>query len=174
VSDRCRARGLAVGLYLDLAVSVDRAGSDTWTQQACCALGASGGAPPDEFYPNGQYWGLPPLRPDRLRAQGYGLFIETLRKNMRDAGALRIDHVMGLMRLFWIPSGKSAADGTSVSYALDEMMAIVALESERQRCMVIGEDLGTVAEEMRAALARYAVLSYRLLYFEDGVSGPHQ
>ncbi len=171
VGERCRARGLAVGLYLDLAVSVDRAGSDTWTQQECYALGASVGAPPDEFNPNGPNWGLPPLRPDRLRAQGYRLFIETLRENMRDAGAVRIDHVMGLMRLFWIPPDKSAADGTYVSYALDEMMAIVALESERQRCMVIGEDLGTVAEEMRAALARYEVLSYRLLYFERGEGG---
>ncbi len=171
VSERCRARGLAVGLYLDLAVSVDRAGSDTWAEQGCYALGASVGAPPDEFNPNGQNWGLPPLRPDRLRAQGYRLFIETLRENMRDAGALRIDHVMGLMRLFWIPAGKGAAEGTYVSYALDEMMAIVALESERQRCMVIGEDLGTVAEEMRAALQRYAVLSYRLLYFERGEGG---
>ena len=171
VSERCRARGLAVGLYLDLAVSVDRAGSDTWTQQECYALGASVGAPPDEFNPSGQNWGLPPLRPDRLRAQGYRLFIETLRENMRDAGALRIDHVMGLMRLFWIPAEQSAAEGTYVSYALDEMMAIVALESERQRCMVIGEDLGTVAEEMRAVLARYEVLSYRLLYFERGAGG---
>jgi (1->4)-alpha-D-glucan 1-alpha-D-glucosylmutase len=171
VGERCRARGLAVGLYLDLAVSVDRAGSDSWTQQECYALGASVGAPPDEFNPNGQNWGLPPLRPDRLRAQGYRPFIETLRENMRDAGAVRIDHVMGLMRLFWIPPGKTAAEGTYVNYVLDEMMAIVALESERQRCMVIGEDLGTVAEAMRAALERYEVLSYRLLYFERGEGG---
>ncbi len=171
VSERCRARGLAVGLYLDLAVSVDRAGSDTWTNQECYALGASVGAPPDEFNPNGQNWGLPPLRPDRLRAQGYRFFIETLRENMRDAGALRIDHVMGLMRLFWIPPDKTAADGAYVHYALDEMLAIVALESERNRCMVIGEDLGTVADQMRAALARYEVLSYRLLYFERGEGG---
>ncbi|MEX0638002.1 MAG: malto-oligosyltrehalose synthase, partial [Burkholderiales bacterium] len=171
VSERCRARGLAVGLYVDLAVSVDRAGSDTWAHQECYALGASVGAPPDEFNPNGQNWGLPPLRPDRLRASGYRLFIDTLRENMRDAGALRIDHVMGLMRLFWIPPGKGAAEGTYVSYALEEMMAIVALESERQRCMVIGEDLGTVADEMRAMLARYEVLSYRLLYFERDAQG---
>ncbi|HEY4636797.1 MAG TPA: 4-alpha-glucanotransferase, partial [Burkholderiales bacterium] len=171
VSERCRARGLAVGLYVDLAVSVDRAGSDTWAHQECYALGASVGAPPDEFNPNGQNWGLPPLRPDRLRASGYRLFIETLRENMRDAGALRIDHVMGLMRLFWIPPGKGAAEGSYVSYALEEMMAIVALESERQRCMVVGEDLGTVADEMRAALARYGILSTRLLYFERGAQG---
>jgi len=171
LSGRCRARGLAVGLYVDLAVSVDRAGSDTWAHQECYALGASVGAPPDEFNPNGQNWGLPPLRPDRLRASGYRLFIDTLRENMRDAGALRIDHVMGLMRLFWIPPGKGAAEGGYVSYALEEMMAIVALESERQRCMVVGEDLGTVADEMRAALARYGILSTRLLYFERGAQG---
>ncbi len=169
-SARCRARGLAVGLYLDLAVSVDRAGSDTWSEQECFALGASVGAPPDEFNPNGQDWGLPPLRPDRLRASGYRFLIETLRRNMRDAGALRIDHVMGLMRLFWIPPGKNAR-GTYVHYALEEMLAIVALESERNHCMVIGEDLGTIADEMRAALARYEVLSYRLLYFERGDGG---
>ena len=166
VSARSRALGMTVGLYLDLAVSVDAAGSDTWASQDCYALDASVGAPPDEFNPNGQGWGLPPLRPDRLRAQGYRLFIETLRENMRDAGALRIDHVMGLMRLFWIPSGKTARDGAYVQYALAEMLAIVALESVRNRCMVIGEDLGTVADEMRAALSRREVLSYRLLYFE--------
>ncbi|OGA38295.1 MAG: 4-alpha-glucanotransferase [Betaproteobacteria bacterium RIFCSPLOWO2_12_FULL_68_19] len=171
LGERCRARGLAVGLYLDLAVSVDRAGADTWAQQECHAPGASIGAPPDEFNPNGQDWGLPPLRPDRLRAAGYRPFIETLRKNMRHAGALRIDHVMGLMRLFWIPPGKTAGDGGYVHYALEEMLAIVALESERGRCMVIGEDLGTVADEMRAALARCGVLSYRLLYFERGEGG---
>ena len=171
LSMRCRARGLGVGLYLDLAVSVDRAGSDAWTNQECYALGASVGAPPDEFNPNGQGWGLPPLRPDRLRASGYRSFIEALRENMRHAGALRIDHVMGLMRLYWIAPGKSARDGTYVHYPLEEMMAIVALESERNRCMVIGEDLGTVANEMRAALARYEVLSYRLLYFERADGG---
>ena len=90
---------------------------------------------------------------------------------MRAAGALRIDHVMGLARLFWIPPDRTAADGTYVHYALEEMLAIVALESERNRCMVIGEDLGTIADEMRAALARYEVLSYRLLYFERGDGG---
>lgn len=166
VSARSRVLGMAVGLYLDLAVSVDAAGSDTWASQDCYALDASVGAPPDEFNPNGQGWGLPPLRPDRLRAQRYRLFIDILRENMRDAGALRIDHVMGLMRLFWIPSGKTARDGTYVQYALEEMLAIVALESMRNRCMVIGEDLGTVAHEMRVALSRREVLSYRLLYFE--------
>jgi (1->4)-alpha-D-glucan 1-alpha-D-glucosylmutase len=165
-SDLCQALDMGVGLYVDLAVSVDRAGSDVWSERACFAADASIGAPPDAFNPNGQGWGLPPLRPDRLRASHYRYFIDTLRANMRGAGALRIDHVMGLMRLFWIPPGQSAREGTYVRYALDELLAIVALESQRNRCMVIGEDLGTVADEVRAALARIDVLSYRLLYFE--------
>jgi (1->4)-alpha-D-glucan 1-alpha-D-glucosylmutase len=165
-SAACEALGMGVGLYLDLAVSVDRGGSDSWSDQACFANNASVGAPPDEFNPNGQGWGLPPLRPDRLRQHHYQLFIETLRSAMHAAGALRIDHVMGLMRLFWIPTGLSARDGAYVHYAVDELLAIVALESQRNRCMVIGEDLGTVADIMREALARRDVLSYRLLYFE--------
>jgi (1->4)-alpha-D-glucan 1-alpha-D-glucosylmutase len=165
-SAQCEALGMAVGLYIDLAVSVDRAGSDAWGHQDVFVHGASVGAPPDEFNPNGQGWGLPPLRPDRLRTSGYRFFIETLRANMRGAGALRIDHVMGLMRLFWIPPGKTPQEGAYVHYALDEMLAVVAVESQRARCMVIGEDLGTVADEMRGALARFEVLSYRLLYFE--------
>lgn len=170
-AERCRSAGMGIGLYLDLAVSVDRAGSDAWSQQAVFAAGASVGAPPDEFNPNGQGWGLPPLRPDRLRETGYAHFIEILRANMRSAGALRIDHVMGLMRLFWIPPGQSPAEGAYVHYALDEMLAIVALESQRHRCMVIGEDLGTVADAMRQALARAEVLSYRLMVFERDARG---
>ncbi len=169
--DRGQALGLSVGLYLDLAVSVDRAGSDAWSERACFARNASVGAPPDEFSLNGQSWGLPPLRPDRLRASHYRFFIDTLRANMRGAGALRIDHVMGLMRLFWIPPGRTPRDGAYVFYEPGEMLAIVALESQRNRCMVIGEDLGTVAEKMRAALTRFDVLSYRLIYFERRESG---
>ncbi len=170
-SQSCMALGMGVGLYLDLAVSVDGAGSDAWNAQDCFAANASVGAPPDEFNPNGQGWGLPPLRPDRLRQNHYRLFIDTLRSAMRSAGALRIDHVMGLMRLFWIPGGRSARDGAYVHYALEEMLAIVALESQRNRCLVIGEDLGTVADTMREALARCDVLSYRLLYFERSGDG---
>jgi (1->4)-alpha-D-glucan 1-alpha-D-glucosylmutase len=166
-----RRRGLAVGLYLDLAVSVDRAGADTWAHAAVYAPAAGIGAPPDEYNQQGQAWGLPPLRPDRLRASGYRLFIDTLRENMRHAGALRIDHVMGLMRLFWIPPGHPARDGAYVHYRADELMAIVALESQRNRCLVIGEDLGTVLDEMRAAMTARGVLSYRLLYFERDAHG---
>ncbi len=167
VSACCGEAGMPVGLYLDLAVSVDRAGADAWRHQRSYALGASVGAPPDEFNPNGQDWGLPPLRPDRLRTAHYQPFIEALRGNMRSAGAIRIDHVMGLMRLYCIPAGAGARSGAYVHYALEEMLAIVALESERNRCLVIGEDLGTVADEVRAAMQRFGVLSYRLLYFEQ-------
>ncbi|SEU12372.1 malto-oligosyltrehalose synthase [Variovorax sp. OV084] len=168
---RCDALGMGVGLYVDLAVSVDRAGSDTWGAQEVFAEGASVGAPPDEFNPAGQGWGLPPLRPDRLRTDGYRFFIETLRAGMRGAGALRIDHVMGLMRLFWIPQGRGAREGAYVYYPLDEMLAIVAIESHRHRCMVVGEDLGTVEDTVRDALAQADVLSYRLLYFEKQRDG---
>jgi (1->4)-alpha-D-glucan 1-alpha-D-glucosylmutase len=174
-SARCEAVGMGVGLYVDLAVSVDRAGSDAWTAQGVLAAGASIGAPPDEFNPAGQNWGLPPLRPDSLRADGYRFFMQTLRAGMRGAGALRIDHVMGLMRLFWIPPGRGAQDGAYVYYPLDEMLAIVAIESHRHRCMVVGEDLGTVEDAVREALAKADVLSYRLLYFEkfDGQHHEH-
>lgn len=166
VAARCRALGMGVGLYADLAVSVDRGGSDAWSFQQGFAEGASIGAPPDEFNPAGQRWGLPPLKPGSLRADGYRFFIETLRASMRAAGALRIDHAMGLMRLFWIPPGRGAGEGAYVYYPLEEMLAIVAIESHRQRCMVVGEDLGTVEDAVREGLSRADVLSYRLLYFE--------
>jgi len=165
-AQRCRAAGMPIGLYLDLAVSVDRAGSDVWGHQKVFAPGASIGAPPDEFNPLGQGWGLPPLHPQRLRESGYGLLVETLRTSMRSAGAIRIDHVMGFLRLYWIPAGLDARCGAYVHYRLDEILAIVALESQRARCLVIGEDLGTVTDETRAALSARGVLSYRLLWFE--------
>ncbi|VWX55505.1 4-alpha-glucanotransferase [Burkholderiales bacterium 8X] len=170
-AERCKVVGMGVGLYVDVAVSVDRAGSDAWSAQECFASEASVGAPPDEFNPNGQGWGLPPLRPDRLRETHYRFFVDTLRANMSGAGAVRIDHVMGLMRLFWIPPGQTARDGAYVHYAVQEMLSIVALESQRNRCMVIGEDLGTVADEMRKALTDFDVLSYRLFYFERRPDG---
>lgn len=165
LSRRCRERGMAVGLYLDLAVSVDRAGSDTWGHQSVYASGVTVGAPPDELNPNGQGWGLPPLQP-RAIERDPTLFVATLRAVMRHAGAVRIDHVMGLMRLYWIPPGAPARDGSYALYPLPALLAIVALESERNRCMVIGEDLGTVADEMRSAMQQRELLSYRLLYFE--------
>jgi (1->4)-alpha-D-glucan 1-alpha-D-glucosylmutase len=161
----CELR-LAVGLYGDLAVSVDRGGAEAWSNQDLYALDATVGAPPDDFSLNGQNWGLPPLNPARLAQSGFAPFIATLRANMRHTGALRIDHVMGLMRLFWIPPGASPSEGAYVRYPLQELLGVLALESQRNRCMVVGEDLGTVPDEVRHALSGLQVLSCRILYFE--------
>ena len=146
--------GLGVGLYGDLAVSIDRGGAEAWANQDLYALDAGVGAPPDHYNPAGQNWGLPPLIPERLRTTGYAPFIATLRANMRHTGALRVDHVMGLMRLYWIPEGMPNAQGAYVHYPLHDLLGILALESQRNQCMVIGEDLGTVPDEMRQAHAR--------------------
>jgi (1->4)-alpha-D-glucan 1-alpha-D-glucosylmutase len=165
VGRRCRELGSAIGIYRDLAVSVDRAGFDVWRRQAVFAAGASYGAPPDELALQGQDWGLPPWIPERLREAAYEPFVEVLRANMRHAGALRIDHVMGLMRAFWVPAGGTPADGAYVRYPFADLLGILALESRRNRCLVVGEDLGTVPDEVRAALGPAGVLSYRLLCF---------
>lgn len=166
-----RAAGLAIGMYADLAVSVDRGGAEAWANQDLYALGASLGAPPDAFNMKGQDWGLPPMIPGRLRDAAYAPFLATLRANMRHAGALRIDHVMGLARLFWIPAGGQPADGAYVHYPLDDLLGLLALESHRHRCLVIGEDLGTVPDYVREALSANAILSYRVLIFEREATG---
>ena len=163
--------GLGVGLYQDLAVSIDRAGAEAWAEQDLYAIGASVGAPPDEFNLKGQNWGLPPLIPQRLAEAAYEPFIATLRANMRHSGALRIDHVMALMRLYWIAEGDDPVHGAYVHYPFDDLLAIVRLESQRNRCLVIGEDLGTVPPEVQQRLAASGVLSYRLLYFERDADG---
>ena len=173
---RCREMGMPVGLYADLAVSISPDGSEAWANQQLYVLGAHVGAPPDEFNAQGQDWGLPPLSPQRLKEAAYAPFIATLRANMVHAGALRIDHVMGLSRLWWVPAGRGSAEGAYVQYPVDDLLGIVALESHRNRCLVIGEDLGTVSDELREKLARAEVLSYRLLLFErrDGRFNPPQ
>jgi (1->4)-alpha-D-glucan 1-alpha-D-glucosylmutase len=163
---RCREMGMPVGLYADLAISVAPDGSEAWANQKLYALGVHVGAPPDDFSPGGQDWGLPPLVPQRLREAGYAPLVATLRANMAHAGALRIDHVMGLARLWWVPEGMKPAEGAYVRYPLEDLLGIVALESHRNRCLVIGEDLGTVPDELRARLAEAQILSYRLLLFE--------
>ncbi|EXI88741.1 MAG: Maltooligosyl trehalose synthase [Candidatus Accumulibacter regalis] len=164
-------RGVGVGLYQDLAVGVNPGGSEAWAWQGAFAGAAYVGAPPDEFNPVGQNWGLPPLVPHRLREAAYAPFIAMLRANMRHCGALRIDHVMGLARLFWVPVDQPATEGAYVSYALEDLLAIVALESQRNRCMVIGEDLGTVPDGFRPRLAAAGVLSYRPFLFERSADG---
>lgn len=160
---RCADR---LELMQDLPIGVDPDGADAWAWQDVFAHGIGVGAPPDEFNTQGQSWGLPPFVPWKLRAAGYEPFIQTLRGAFRHGGGLRIDHVMGLFRLFWIPSGMSAAQGTYVRYNADEMLAIVALESERAKAYVVGEDLGTVEQGAREKLGEHRILSYRLLWFE--------
>jgi (1->4)-alpha-D-glucan 1-alpha-D-glucosylmutase len=164
-------QGLGVGLLADLAVGLERGGAETWGGQGLYALGASVGAPPDAFSLGGQNWGLPPPIPQAHAAAGYEPFAATLRSAMRHAGALRVDHVMGLMRLFWIPDGGRPADGAYVRYPLEDLLGVLALESQRNRCMVVGEDLGTVPPRVRQALKSAGVLSYRLFYFERDERG---
>ena len=167
----CRHGGMSVGLYRDLALGIDADGAEAWAEQKLVAEGISTGAPPDPFNLKGQSWGLPPFNPHALREAAYRPFIECLRANMRHAGALRLDHVMGFARLFWIPGGAPPSEGGYVRYPLDEMLAVTALESQRARCTVVGEDLGTVPDEVREALHRCGILSYRLLYFEQDRNG---
>jgi (1->4)-alpha-D-glucan 1-alpha-D-glucosylmutase len=171
---RADAMGYGVGVYQDLAISIDRGGAEAWANQDVYAVGASIGAPPDEVNLKGQNWGLPPLRPEQLKAVRYAPFIATLRATMRYSGALRIDHVMGLYRLYWIPPGGSAAEGAYVCYPFSDLITILALESHRNECMVIGEDLGTVPDEVRTGLSRGRVMSYRLLMFERDAEGNYK
>jgi 4-alpha-glucanotransferase len=161
----CR-RGMRVGLYHDLALATDRFGADLWAHRAFFITGARVGAPPDIFSPKGQDWAFPPPNSQRHYLDGYRLFAESIRKNCRHGGALRIDHVMRFFHLFWIPDGMQAIDGTYVRDRSEDLLRILALESVRQKVLVVGEDLGTVPEEIRASLHKFGVLSYRLFYFE--------
>ncbi|MGQ0547599.1 MAG: malto-oligosyltrehalose synthase [Betaproteobacteria bacterium] len=166
VQRRARALGMPVGLYFDLALGADRGGAEVWSDQAAYAALASIGAPPDEFNPRGQDWGLPPYSPRALRAAAYAPFAELLRANMPLEGALRMDHVMALMRLYWIPLGNKPDRGGYVNYPLQDLLNVLARESRERRCTVIGEDLGTVPAELRESLAAHGILSYRPLLFE--------
>ena len=169
VCQEAQQQGLPFTLYEDLALGASPGGFDTWAHQELFARGPAIGAPPDAFNPQGQNWGLPPLIPERLRASGYQLFIDTLRANLPPGGMLRMDHVMGLFRLLWIPKGVGAAQGAYVTYPARELLAILALESVRRRALIIGEDLGTVPPRIRRELGKSGVLSYRVFYFErDG------
>ena len=161
------AAAAEIGIMQDLPIGVDPDGADAWAWQDALATGASVGAPPDPFVPRGQDWGLPPFVPHRLRALGYGPFIETIRASLRHGGGLRIDHVMGLFRLFWVPRGLPPAEGGYVRYPADDLLAIVALESQRTGATVVGEDLGTVEDGVREQLAAHGILSYRVVWFED-------
>jgi 4-alpha-glucanotransferase len=160
-----RAAG-ALRLMQDLPVGVDPGGADAWAWQDVLTTAASVGAPPDRYNTNGQDWGLPPFVPHRLVAHGYEPFVQTIRAALRHAGGLRIDHVMGLFRLFWVPRGRTPHDGAYVRYPADDLLAIVALESQRAGAIIVGEDLGTVEAGVRERLAEHAILSYRVVWFE--------
>ncbi|MBT8144515.1 MAG: 4-alpha-glucanotransferase, partial [Gammaproteobacteria bacterium] len=166
-----REAGMSIGLYRDLAVGVSPEGSEAWSNQQLFAAGATVGAPPDALALKGQDWGLPPLDPGRLRRQAFAEFSQLIRSNMRHCGALRIDHVMGLLRLWWVPQGSDATEGAYVYYPYRDLLGIVALESQREDCLVIGEDLGTVPDEIRQSLPGAAVYSYRVLMFEKNDDG---
>ncbi|MEU3753062.1 4-alpha-glucanotransferase [Streptomyces olivoreticuli] len=161
-----REAGMRVGLVHDLAVGVHPSGADAWAQQDAFAAGMSIGAPPDAFNSRGQDWGLPPWRPDALEAGGYGPYRDLLRGLLRHAGALRIDHVMGLFRLWWVPEGREPTLGTYVRYDPEAMLGVLALEAHRAGATVMGEDLGTVEPGVRDALAERGVLGTSVLWFE--------
>ncbi|KAA6217700.1 4-alpha-glucanotransferase [Streptomyces filamentosus] len=165
-ADAAREAGMAVGIVHDLAVGVHPEGSDTWARQGDFAAGMSVGAPPDAFNSRGQDWGLPPWRPDALAAAGYAPYRGLLRELLRHAGALRIDHVMGLFRLWWVPEGKEPTEGTYVRYDAEAMLAVLVLEAHRAGALVVGEDLGTVEPGVREALAARGVLGTSVLWFE--------
>ena len=160
-------------LIQDLAVGFDPGGADAWAWQDVLALDMRVGAPPDEFNTQGQDWGLPPFVPWKLREAGFEPFIQTLRSGLRHAGGLRVDHVMGLFRLFWIPVDGGPSSGTYVRYPAPELLDILALESWRAGAFVVGEDLGTVEDEVRRELHERSVLSYRLLWFEPTDTGDY-
>ncbi|MET9451813.1 4-alpha-glucanotransferase [Streptomyces cinerochromogenes] len=167
--------GMGIGLIHDLAVGVAPEGADTWALQDCLAAGMSVGAPPDDFNPHGQDWGQPPWRPDGLAASGYRPLAGLLRTGLRHAGALRIDHVMGLFRLWWVPEGRPPSEGTYVRYDAEAMLGVLTLEAHRAGAAVIGEDLGTVESSVRAALDERGILGTSVQRFEylGGSEGRH-
>lgn len=165
------AQGMEVGLYHDLALATDRCGADLWAYRHFFVEGCRVGSPPDDFAPDGQDWAFPPPQPEAQLEDGYRHFVETIRKTARHGGALRIDHVMRFFRLFWIPEGMHAKQGTYVREHWQDLIRILALESVRGRFMVVGEDLGTCPPELRDALQKHGILSYKLFYFEKGEGG---
>ncbi|MBC7106597.1 MAG: 4-alpha-glucanotransferase, partial [Firmicutes bacterium] len=164
LADRARAEG--VGLYLDFPLGVHREGYDVWRERGVFVLKANSGAPPDPFFTGGQDWGFPPLHPEAVREQGYRYFRACLRHHLRHAGALRLDHVMGLHRLFWVPRGLPAREGVYVRYPAEEFYALLCLESLRHGSALVGEDLGTVPRYVRSAMGRHGVYRMYILPFE--------
>ncbi len=169
--DAVREAGVRIGLYHDLPLATDRYGCELWGHREFYVSGCRVGSPPDDFSPKGQDWGFPP--PDRVHHcnSGYRHYVATIRAAVRHGGALRIDHVMRLFRLYWIPDAVDASCGAYVGDNWEDLIRILALESVRGQFFVVGEDLGTVEPWVREALGRFGILSYRLLYFERGEWG---
>ena len=165
-----RELGMPIGLYGDYAVGANPSGSETWVDQASYCLGAEIGAPPDPLALRGQGWGIPPPDPAVMQTQRLQGFVQLIRDNMRYYGALRLDHVMSLCRLWWVPAGCAATAGAYVQYPLHQLLTVLSLESARSSCLVVGEDLGVVPDEMRQAMPEFGLYHYKVLLFEK-ISG---
>lgn len=169
VQQLARSSGMPIGLYGDYAVGASASGSESWSDRASYRFGAEIGAPPDPLALKGQGWGIPPQDPLSMQQDRLEGFAALIRANMRSCGAMRIDHVMSLFRLWWVPAGLSPNEGAYVHYPLHLLLAVVALESERNQCLVVGEDLGVVPEEIRDAMPQYGLYHYKVMLFEkDG------
>ncbi|WP_213994969.1 4-alpha-glucanotransferase [Arsukibacterium sp.] len=172
VQQQAKTAGMLLGLYRDLAVGVSEASTEIWGNGDLYCREASVGAPPDPLGPAGQNWGLPPMQPYQLFSQAYQPMVDLFRSNMQDAGALRIDHVMALLRLWWVPkTAANAGGGAYVYYPIMDLLGILALESQRQQAVIIGEDLGTVPDGIRELLTDYGIYSYRVFFFETAADG---
>jgi 4-alpha-glucanotransferase len=167
VRQLARELRLEVGIYGDYAVGVNASGSETWSDQSLYCTGAAIGAPPDPIGPGGQEWGIPPQDPRQLRRTAYAPFAALVRASMRNCGALRLDHVMALFRQWWVARGLKSVDGAYVHYPLEDLLGVVALESHRNQCLVVGEDLGVVPDEIRRALPQFNVYHYKVVLFEQ-------
>jgi len=171
VTTLAKENDMPIGLYLDLAVGCDGGGVDVWSDQKTYVAGAAVGAPPDAMNTLGQDWGLTPINPVAMQEQGYLPLTKALRSNMQYAGALRIDHILGLMRQYWVAPGMKADEGVYITFPLADILRVIALESRRQQCVVIGEDLGTVPDGFNEIMLAAGLLSYKVLFFERWESG---
>jgi 4-alpha-glucanotransferase len=169
--DAASHNGMPIGLYIDLAVAIDPHGADAWSQQDAVLADVSVGAPPDEFNTAGQDWGLAPINPSTVAHDDFATMRLLMRAAMRHAGAIRLDHVLGLKRIFMIPRGANASEGAYVRYPFELLLRVIAEESCRARCIVIGEDLGTVPEGFRETVSHFGLWSYRVMLFERDHEG---